>query len=164
MKRLLIFVLLALMMTTAALAETPCDPFELTAPRGVSREETEGHHTFCRGTNRVVAMALNNVILQGSAEDSLVQLLAAYDANAEAEDVRPDMAEGFCGIWAVTPDKLNAGVDVVTLMVLHGSDLLILSGYSLAGDTAAARALMEDLLANAAVADLPLMPDGFLAR
>ena len=58
-----------------------------------------------------------------------------------------DSAEGFVGLEALAEDKLGAGVDQRTVMILsQEGELLILSGYSLEGDEEAAQSLLEQVL------------------
>lgn len=172
MKKLIVL-LLTLLMCLPAVAETveaPLTPFELTIPAGVTIEAGAGgaSQTFVHenGTTRVVAMVISRVPdVEGDHAAELRRLMAQF-APAAQSGMPLTLTAGFHGLKAVTPEALEgvegAMVDQVTVMILWQTalrgELLILSGYDMAGDAAAAEALIDALLSSAVVNDAPLMP------
>lgn len=172
MKKLLLM-LLALMMCLPALAEETADPlgaFEVTVPDWVQTVENAGGTsvTFVHenGTTRVVAMAVERVPDPEADHAAELEKLMAQFAPQAGVGEPLTLTAGFHGLRAITPEALEgadgARIDQVTVMVLwqsalHG-ELLILSGYDMGGDTEAAEAFIEVLLAAATVNDAPVLP------
>lgn len=169
MKKLIAW-LLVLMMCLPALAENPLDPFVLTASAGVTIEEGAGGAsvTFVHenGTTRVVAMVISRVPdVEGDHAAELRRLMTQF-APAAQSGTALELTAGFHGLKAVTPDALEGfhgtPIDQVTVMVLWQTalrgELLILSGYDMAGDAAQAEALIDALLQSAAVNGAPVLP------
>lgn len=172
MKKLIVW-LLVLLMALPVLAETaadPLDPFRLSAPEGVTIENGAGGAsvTFVHenGTTRVVAMVISRVPdLEGDHAAGLRGLMAQFSPEAQSGTALT-LTAGFHGLRAVTPDALEGLngtlVDQVTVMVLWQTalrgELLILSGYDMAGDTAQAEAFIDALLQTATVNDAPILP------
>lgn len=171
MKKLI--ALLLVLMCLPALAEpaeSPLAPFRLTAPAGVTVQEGAGGASMAyvheNGTTRVVAMVVSRVPDEtGDHASELRRLMAQFAP--EAQSGTPlTLTAGFHGLKAVTPDALEGVegslVDQVTVMVLWQTalraELLILSGYDMAGDAAAAEKLIDALLASATVNDAPVLP------
>ena len=172
MTRKKLIALLLLMMCLPSLAETaesPLVPFAITAPEGVAILDGAGDASLTyvhgNGTTRVVAMVISRVPdLEGDHAAELRRLMAQF-APAAQPGTPLTMTAGLHGLKAVTPDALEGQggtkVDQVTVMVLWQTalrgELLILSGYDMAGDTAAVEALIDALLASATVNDAPVI-------
>lgn len=172
MKKLIAW-LLVLMMCLPALAETaenPLDPFQLTVPDGVTVEEGAGgaSMTFVHGngTTRVVAMVISRVPDLEADHGAELRRLMAQFAPAAQSGTALGLTAGFHGLKAVTPEALEGLngtlIDQVTVMVLWQTtlrgELLILSGYDMAGDAARAEALIDVLLQSASVNGAPVLP------
>lgn len=172
MKKLLAL-LLVLMMGLPALAETeeaPLAPFVLSIPGEVAVEEGAGGTSLTfvhpNGTTRVVAMVTSRVPDVEADHAAELRRLMAQFAPAAQSGTLLTLTAGFHGLKAVTPAALEGMegtmVDQVTVMVLWQTalrgELLILSGYDMAGDEAAAEALIDALLAGATVNDAPILP------
>ncbi len=162
MKRI-ICILLMLLFTLPALAEVaplaeenPFAPFSLASPKEVTLESGEGSCTFVHGQTRVVVIRIDRVPDEDPAT-AVIRLMSEFDPKAIiGEDV--PTAEGFSGVEAATPDKFGPGVDALTVMLLsHEGDLLILSGYNMAGSEVHVRGLLDTLLQGLTVNDLPVV-------
>lgn len=172
MKRLMLL-LLALMLTLPAAccgeaADSPVAPFILSVPETVEVIPGTGgaSQTLVNGTTRIVAMTLSRVPDEnGDHAAALMQLMAQFSPDAQ-EHAPLSLAPGFYGLAAVTPEALEGlngmKVEQVTVMVLWQTELqgelLILSGYDMAGDGAAALEMITQLLTGATVNGMPVMP------
>lgn len=177
MKRLIVL-LMALMLCLPALAEQPggpspltlLSPFEVTLPEDASVQENAGgvSVTFIHGNGqtRVVAMTLSRVPDEnGDHAAELTRLMGQFAPGAK-DHMPLALTGGFHGLLATTPAALEGAdgtpIDQVTVMVLWQTDmrgeLLILSGYDMAGQTARAWTLIDQLLQSAAVEGLPVVP------
>ena len=161
MKRIICTLLALLCFALPALAEgallaegapraaeaTPFAPYALTTPEAVELTENEGTYTFVYGVTRVVAMVIERVPDEDPGE-AIIRMMAQFEPDAVIGEDIP-MAEGFVGLNALHTDKFGEGIDQLTVMVLSSEgDLLILSGYDLAGDETRLKALMDALLAS----------------
>ena len=118
-------------------------------------ESTESSGTFVLDTARVVAIIIERVPDEDPAS-ALLRMLGQYDPAAVAGETLPT-AEGFTAVQALSADKFDGGVDVLTVMVLSDAgELLILSGYDMAGDEEKAQALLDMVLANVKVNGEPV--------
>lgn len=172
MKKLIVL-LLALMMVLPVYAEEAeglLAPFVITTPEGTTAVNGTGgaSMTFLHpnGTTRVVAMVLRRVPDQEADLAAMLQtLLAQLEPQAQPGAPLKDMTAGFHGLKAIAPgvrEGLNeAAVDQVMALVMWQTaleaELLILAGYDMAGDTAAAEGFIDALLAGAAVRGAPVM-------
>ena len=169
-------ILLSMLMCLAWLpvqAEDPMaalTPFMLTLPQDVTARANAGGTsvTFMHGNGmtRVVAMVLDRVPDEkGDHAAELTRLMGQFAPDA-GEHTPLTLSEGFYGLMAVTPYALEGvgsdRVDQVTVMVLWQTplegELLILSGYDMAGDTARARTMVEVLLKAVTVNGTPVVP------
>ena len=144
-------ILLMLFMALPALAEENLfAPYTLTLPEGAVLEAGEGSHTVASGLTRVVVILIPRVPDAEPAE-AVLRMMAQFDPDAVlGEDL--SLAEGYVGVRAMSQDKLGEGVDQLNVMVLSNTgDLLILSGYDLAGDEEKVHTLLEKLLSALAV-------------
>ena len=150
-------ILLTLMMTFPALAqeENSFTPYAFTLPEGAVLEEHEGTHTVVSGKTRVVVMMIPRVPDADPAE-AIIRMMTQFEPQAVIGEDIP-LIDGFTGLSALNEDKFGEGVDQTTIMILceHG-DLLILSGYDLAGDGEAVSALLEDLLVSLTAEGTPI--------
>ncbi|MBQ2954599.1 MAG: hypothetical protein IJE07_13790 [Clostridia bacterium] len=178
----LIALLLALMMCLPALAEeiappaaedaplTLLAPFEMTLPTDVTVQENAGGTsvTFAHGNGatRVVGMVLSRVPdVNGDHAAELERLMNQF-APGSQEHTPLALAEGFHGLLALTPAALEGAggtaIDQVTVMILWQTEmrgeLLILSGYDMAGQTARAWTLIDALLQSATVEGVQVVP------
>lgn len=164
MKKLLC-ILLMLIFVMPALAEGASTTEEavrfawpgyvLHVPEEVQVESTESSGTFVLDTARVVAIIIERVPDEDPAS-ALLRMLGQYDPAAVAGETLPT-AEGFTAVQALSADKFEGGVDVLTVMVLSDAgELLILSGYDMAGDEEKAQALLDMVLANVKVNGEPV--------
>lgn len=177
MKKLLIL-LMSILLCLPAMAETPAaveapstvslDPFILTLPQGVTLSATPGDASVtligANGTTRVIALAISRVPDEaGDHAAGLQQLMLQFTPGATG--LTPlTLAPGFHGLATVTPGALDGmngqKVDQATVMILWQTDmrgeLLILSGYDMAGDTASVQALIGLLLETATVEGAPV--------
>lgn len=156
-------ILLMLLLTLPALAEgaplaedNPFAPFSLAIPEEVTVEEGEGSRTFVHGETRVVALLIERVPDENPA-DAVIRMMGQFDPAAViGEDV--PTAEGFSGVEAATKDKHGEGIDGLTVMILsHEGELLILSGYNMAGSEVHVRALLDTLLQGLTVDGSPVV-------
>ena len=158
MKKRFCILLMLLMLFSLALAEetNPFAPYELTAPEGVVLEEGEGSLTFVQGNTRAVAQVIDRVPDEDPAE-ALLRMMAQFEPFAIlGEDV--PVAEGFVAVSAVNADKFGDSVDLHIVMVLSDDGaLLILSAYDLEGDSDAALALLDGLLADLTADGIPIL-------
>ncbi len=171
MMKKLIILLLTLLMCLPALAEEAdlsepaqvMDPFVLPVPEDVTAQVNPGGNsvTFVHGngSTRVVAMVLSRVPdAQGDHDAELVRLMEQFSPDAQ-DYATLTLSPGFYGLMAVTPGALegagDAKVDQVTVMILWQTDmrgeLLILSGYDMAGEWNRAWTVMDRLLRAATV-------------
>lgn len=149
MKKLLCILLMLLMLPLSALAEedSPFAPYAVAVPESVELVEHEGTFTFVYAATRVVAMVIDRVPDEKPAE-AIIRMMTQFEPEAVIGEDLP-MAEGFTGLTAVNADKFGEGLDQITVMVLSdGGDLLILSGYDMAGSGEHVQALMDALLAG----------------
>jgi len=161
MKRI-ICILLMLLFAVPVLAEgiSPADnpfvPFTLTVPEEVTVEDGEGSCTFVHGETRVVALLIDRVPDEDPA-DAVIRMMGQFDPAAViGEDV--PTAEGFSGVEAATKDKFGPGIDGLTVMILsHEGELLILSGYNMAGSEVHVRGLLDSLLQGLTVDGAPVV-------
>lgn len=130
----------------APLAEdNPFAPYTIAVPEGAELTGSEGTYTFVQDMSRVVAILIERVPDEDPAA-AVIRMMAQFDPEAVIGKDLP-MAEGFVGLEALAEDKLGAGVDQRTVMILsQEGELLILSGYSLEGDEEAAQSLLEQVL------------------
>ncbi len=162
MKRM-ICILLMLLLTLPAYAEgtpptddNPFAPFTLTIPEEVTREDGEGSCTFVHGETRVVALLIDRVPDENPA-DAVIRMMGQFDPDAVIGEDTPTV-EGFSGVEAVTKDKFGVGVDALTVMILsHEGELLILSGYNMAGSEVHVRGLLDTLLSGLTVNGSPVV-------
>lgn len=157
MKRIICILLLMLFAFPVSAEENPFAPFTLAAPEGVTIEAGESSCTFVHGQTRVVAIRIDRVPDEKPAE-AVIRMMGQFDPQAViGEDV--PTADGFSGVEAVTRDKYGEGVDGLTVMILsHEGDLLILSGYNMAGSEVHVRGLLDTLLSGLTVNDSPVIP------
>lgn len=170
MKKLIVL-LMAVLLCVPAWAETAehLAPFVIAAPEGVTAAEGAGGASVVyvheNGTTRVVATVISRVPdTESDHAAELRRLMSQYAPKAQS-GVPLTMTAGFHGLKAVTPGALEgmngAMIDQVTVMVLWQTamqgELLILSGYDMAGDAAKAEALIDALLAAATVNDAPIL-------
>lgn len=161
MKKMICILLVLLTFTVPALAEEAPTQVEwpgyvLHIPEGVETESTESSVTFVADTARVVAIIIERVPDEDPA-GAILRMLAQYDANAVVGEA-VSMAEGFAAVQALSADKFDEGVDVLTVMVLSDEgDLLILSGYDTAGDEEKVQALLDAVLAHVKVHGEPIL-------
>ena len=153
---MLLFVVPALAEGTAPAAENPFAPFTLTVPEEVTVEDGEGSCTFVHGETRVVALLIDRVPDEDPA-DAVIRMMGQFDPAAViGEDV--PTAEGFSGVEAATKDKFGPGIDALTVMILsHEGELLILSGYNMAGSEVHVRGLLDTLLSGLSVDGAPVV-------
>lgn len=153
---MLLFALPALAEGTPPAEENPFAPFSLTIPEEVTIENGEGSCTFVHGETRVVALLIERVPDETPA-DAVIRMMGQFDPAAViGEDVTT--AEGFSGVEAATPDKFGPGVDALTVMILsHEGELLILSGYNMAGSEVHVRGLLDTLLSGLTVEGAPVV-------
>ena len=153
---MLLFVLPAIAEGTPPAGDFPFAPFTLTVPEEVTIEDGEGSRTFVHGQTRVVALLIERVPDKDPA-DAVIRMMGQFDPDAViGEDV--STAEGFSGVEAVTEDKYGEGVDALTVMILsHEGELLILSGYNMAGSEVHVRGLLDTLLAGLSVDGAPVV-------
>ena len=155
---MLIFVMPALAEGSSSTGETvrfTWPGYVLHVPEGVQVESTESSGTFVLDTARVVAIIIERVPDEDPAS-ALLRMLGQYDPAAVAGETLPT-AEGFTAVQALSADKFDGGVDVLTVMVLSDAgELLILSGYDMAGDEEKAQALLDMVLANVKVNGEPV--------
>ena len=171
MKKLIVL-LMAVLLCMPAWAETAefLVPFVIAAPQGVTAAEGAGGASVVyvheNGTTRVVATVISRVPdTESDHAAELRRLMAQYAPKAQS-GVPLTLTAGFHGLKAVTPGALEgmngALIDQVTVMVLWQTamqgELLILSGYDMAGDAAKAEALIDALLAAATVNNAPILP------
>ena len=156
MKRILCILLMLLFALPVTAEENPFSPFTLTVPEEVTVEVSEGSRTFVHGETRVVALLIERVPDEDPAE-AVIRMMGQFDPAAIiGEDV--STAEGFSGVEAVTPDKYGPEIDVLTVMILsHEGELLILSGYNMAGSEVHVRALLDTLLSGLTVDGAPVV-------
>jgi hypothetical protein len=87
---------------------------------------------------------------------AVLRMLGQFDAQAIIGEDIP-VAEGFTAVQALSAEKFGEGVDVLIVMVLSdGGELLILSGYDMAGDEEKAQALLDMVLAKVKVQGEPV--------
>ena len=157
--RKFICILLMLLFAIPAIAEdqsSPFAPFDLTVPEAVTLEQSEGSCTFVHGETRVVVLVIDRVPDEDPAA-AVLRMMGQFDPDAViGEDIAA--AEGFSGVEAVTKDKYGEGVDALTVMLLSDEgELLILSGYNLAGSETHVRGLMDTLLQGLTVDGVPVV-------
>ena len=156
MKKLLCILLMLLLAFPALAAENPFAPFSLTVPNEVSLESGDISCTFVHGQTRVVVIRVDRVPDEDPAT-AVIRLMGEFDSKAVIGGDLPT-AEGFSGVEAVTKDKYGEGVDALSAMLLsHEGDLLILSGYNMAGSEIHVRALLDTLLQGLTANDLPVV-------
>lgn len=174
MKRL-IALLLALTLCLPALAEQEdpqalLAPFEMTIPEDVTAQANASGTavTFIHGNGltRVVGMTLSRVPdAQGDHAAELERLMKLF-APAALDYTPLALSEGFYGLLARTPAALegltDAPIDQITVMILWQTqtrgELLILSGYDMAGQPAHAWTLIDALLQSASVEGMQVVP------
>lgn len=147
MKKLIWMLVLALTLTSFALAEEglPFAPFAIETPQNVVLSEHDGTWTFAADATRVVAIVISRVPDEDPTQ-ALIRMMGQFEPNAIIGNELP-VAEGFHGLTARTPDRFGKGVDQLTAMLLCDSGhLLILSGYDLQGQTDNTQSLIELLL------------------
>ena len=162
MKRILCILLMLLFAIPALAEESPLTreymiaPFTLTLPEEVTVEEGESSCTFVHGQTRVVALLIDRVPDENPG-DAVIRMMGQFDAAAViGEDLVT--ADGFSGVEAVTRDKFGDGVNALTVMLLsHEGDLLILSGYNMAGSEVHVRGLMDTLLQGLTIDGNPVV-------
>ncbi len=153
---MLLFVVPVLAEGTAPAAENPFAPFTLTVPEEVTVEDGEGSRTFVHGETRVVALLIDRVPDEDPAE-AVIRMMGQFDPAAVIGEDLPTV-EGFSGVEAVTKDKFGPGVDALTVMILsHEGELLILSGYNMAGSEVHVRGLLDTLLSGLSVDGAPVV-------
>ena len=155
MKKLLC-ILLMLMFALPALAEPIAWPgYVLHIPEGVQVESAESSVTFVAETARVVAIIIERVP-DDDPQAAVLRMLGQFDAQAIIGEDIP-VAEGFTAVQALSAEKFGEGVDVLIVMVLSdGGELLILSGYDMAGDEEKGQALLDMVLAKVKVQGEPV--------
>ena len=142
-------------------------PYAFTLPQDVSvlpPSATSVTFVHGNGSTRVVARALTRV--PDEEADHAAELARLMELFAPgAQDFTPlTLTPGFHGLMAVTPYALEGAgterVDQVTVMVLWQTalrgELLILSGYDMAGDEEKAQALLDMVLAKVKVQGEPV--------
>ena len=162
MKRILCILLMLLFAIPALAEESPLTreymiaPFTLTLPEEVTVEEGEGSCTFVHGQTRVVALLIDRVPDENPG-DAVIRMMGQFDPAAViGEDV--PTAEGFSGVEATTKDKFGPGIDALTVMILsQEGELLILSGYNMAGSEVHVRGLLDTLLSGLTVEGAPVV-------
>ena len=156
MKRMICILLMLLFALPVTAQENPFAPFTLTVPEEVTVEAGEGSCTFIHGQTRVVALLIERVPDENPA-DSVIRMMGQFDPAAViGEDV--PAAEGFSGVEAATKDKFGPGIDGLTVMILsHEGELLILSGYNMAGSEVHVRGLLDTLLQGLTVEGSPVV-------
>lgn len=153
---MLLFAVPVLAEGTAPAAENPFAPFTLTVPEEVTVEDGEGSRTFVHGETRVVALLIDRVPDEDPAA-AVIRMMGQFDPAAVIGEDLPT-AEGFSGVEAVTKDKFGPGVDALTVMILsHEGELLILSGYNMAGSEVHVRGLLDTLLQGLTVDGAPVV-------
>ena len=156
MKRMICILLMLLFALPVTAQENPFAPFTLTVPEEVTVEAGEGSCTFIHGQTRVVALLIDRVPDENPA-DAVIRMMGQFDPAAViGEDV--PAAEGFSGVEAATKDKFGPGIDGLTVMILsHEGELLILSGYNMAGSEVHVRGLLDTLLSGLTVDGAPVV-------
>ncbi len=170
----LIMMLLALMLCMPVWAETAdvaLDPFAVAVPEGTTIEEGTGgaSQVFVHenGTTRAVAMVISRVPDLESDHDAELRRLMVQFAPQSRSAASVELLAGFHGLKAVTPGAMEGlngqRVDQVTFMVLWQTalrgELLIISGYDMAGDTKLVEDYILQLLTGTTVNDAPIMPE-----
>lgn len=158
MKKMILCLLAVMLLLGHAFAD-PADslfaPYTLTAPRGVTIEESEISATYVYGSTRVVVMVISRVPDEDAAA-ALPLLMQQFDPDAVFGDDLP-LRDGLAGMKAVNASKFGEDVDQVTAMVLCDGELLILSGYNTDGDEGRVHELIDALLLNTRYAGEPVL-------
>ena len=145
MKRIICMLLLLLFALPVLAEENPFAPFTIAVPEGVTLEQGESSTTFVYGTSRVVVIRIDRVP-DADPKSAVLRMLGQFDKAAVVEQ-EIAAAEGFTAVQAISADAFGPGIDKLTIMVLsHEGDLLILSGYDMAGDEEQLRSLLNALL------------------
>ena len=156
MKKLLC-ILLMLMLTLPVLAESAVGQgYLLQIPEGVATESNESSVTFVDGMSRVVAIRIERVP-DVDPDAAILRMMAQFAADAVIVKAVP-VAEGFTAVQAVEVDAFGAGVDLQIVMVLSQTgELLILSGYDMAGDEDRVQALLDTVMKHVMVGGQPVL-------
>ena len=156
MKRMICILLMLLFALPVTAQENPFAPFTLTVPEEVTVEAGEGSCTFIHGQTRVVALLIERVPDENPA-DAVIRMMGQFDPDAVIGEDIP-AAEGFSGVEAATKDKFGPGIDGLTVMILsHEGELLILSGYNMAGSEVHVHGLLDTLLSGLTVDGAPVV-------
>ena len=157
MKKLILVVLCLLLAAPCAFAaDHAFGPYEVTLPDGAAMEDTDGVYAIVRGNTRVVALHIDRVPDEDPAA-ALVRMLPLYDASAVLTGTL-SLADGCCGITALSANRLGEGIDQLTCMLLREGELFILAGYDMQGDEQAVTALLNELLRGVTVAGVSIVP------
>jgi hypothetical protein len=142
-------------------------PYAFALPQDVSvlpPSATSVTFVHGNGSTRVVAQVVHRVSDKDGDHIAELERLLSFFAPSAGDPLLLPLAPGFCGLQAVAPYALEGAgterVDQVTVMIHWQTgdqgELLILSGYDMAGDEEKAQALLDMVLAKVKVQGEPV--------